>query len=213
MKLESLLKPIKYLDESIILRQYTKLGQKIRINEGRKKYQVGLGLWTAYVGLTTSSNTQLFGQEFYLASYFALGYKDGCYNIKGISGRFDDEINSGEEVINKEKYSFSRYNSCVRLPAFLFGIGLIGKFGIDLVNSIKNKTPIAPESCYALLDGLGHLSLASSMYLKETNPKLLERAPLWKRAYESLRGKMSLLIPSPITASDCMKDNIEKFIN
>ena len=197
MKLESLLKPIRYLDESIILRQYTKLGQKIKIDEGKRKYWAGFGLWTAYVGLTTPLNKLLFGTEFYLFSYLVAGYNDGAYNFEGILNWFKEE-DSESRVIDKEKNFRSKYNSCVRLPTFLFGVGLIGKFGVDLVNSVKNKTPIGPESYYALINGLGHLSLASSMYLKETNPKLLERVPLWKRAYESLKEKINLLTPSPI---------------
>jgi hypothetical protein len=88
----------------------------------------------------------------------------------------------------------------VRLPTFLFGAGLIGKFGVDVINSIKNKTPIGADSYYALLDGIGHLSLASSMYLKETNPKILDRVPLWKRAYESVKQGIKSLAPSPVPA-------------
>ena len=74
---------------------------------------------------------------------------------------------------------------------------LLAKTTLD-VNSIKNKTPLGADSYYALYGGLGHLSLASSMYLKETNPKLLERVPLWKRAYESLKEKIVSLAPSPV---------------
>lgn len=198
MRLESLLKPIRYLDEDVILRQYTKIGQKININEGKKKYQIGLFLWTGYAGLTTLTNIKLFGATFELSSYLLSGYNDGVYNIQGVSNQYEEEEGSESIVIDKEKNFRSKYNSCVRLPTFLFGIGLIGKFGVDLVNSIRNKTSVSPESCYALLSGLGQLSLASSMYLKETNPKLLEKVPLWKRTYESLKEKISSLVPSPI---------------
>lgn len=200
MKLESLLKPIKYLDESIILRQYTKLGQKIKIGEGNKKYHIGFCLWASYVGLTTTTNINLFGSGFEIASYLVSGYNDGVYNIQGVNNQFEDEEDSESMVIDREKNFRTKYNSCVRLPTFLFGVGLIGKFGVDLVNSVKNKTPMNNESYYALLSGIGHLSLASSMYLKETNPKLLEKVPLWKRAYESLKEKISSLAPFPIPA-------------
>jgi hypothetical protein len=198
MKLESLLKPIRYLDENIILRQYTKLGQKINIDKGKRKYGIGMGLWLGYHALTRFTNRELFGTGVEYADCFLLGLNDGAYNLQGIVEGFGEEETGESKAIDLNKNLYSKYNLYARLPTFLLGAGLIGKFGVDLINSINNQTPLGSDSYCALMDGIGHLSLASSMYLKDTNPKLLERVPLWKRAYNSLKEKISSLAPSPV---------------
>lgn len=202
MKLETILKPIKYLDEDILLRQYTKLGQRIDIDKGIKKYVIGEILWEIYlftsvIGLET--NIKLLGKSFNLNSYLILGINDKLYNLDGILGRFKEINNSSDSfALDKEKENYKKYNSIVRLPTFLFGVGLLGKFGIDVINSIKNRTPLESTSYYCLFDGIGHLSLASSMYLKETDPKLLDKVPLWKQALEYIQEKVSLIGQQPI---------------
>jgi len=195
MKLETLLKPIKYLDENIILRQYTKLAQKVNIDKGRKKYWIGEGLWASYIALSTRPNMELFGKNFDLGSYFAIAFNDGVYNFRGISGRFNETGSSEENILDPMEQFHKKYNSVVRLPTFLFGAGLVGKFGIDLINSITEKKQIEPTSWYCLIDGIGHLSLAASMYLKDTNPKLLDKVPLWKKALGYVKEKVSSFNP------------------
>ena len=48
-----------------------------------------------------------------------------------------------------------------------------------------------------LMLGLGALSQASSIYLKDRDPKLLEKKPFLKRAYESLKEKIADYMPQP----------------
>ena len=201
MKLEKLLKPIKYLDENVILRQYTKLGKKININEGKRKYWIANilnpGIYAPLVGFTNS--------HFKLSSLLALptialtSWNDQFYNAKGIIGRLKEEDKTSDSVaLDPLKERYRKYNSYARLPTFLFGAGLIGKFGVDLVKSIQDQTPLEPTSLYCLADGIGHLSLASSMYLKETDPKLLDKEPLWKKALNYIQEKASMLGPQPV---------------
>lgn len=203
MKLETLLKPIKYLDENVILRQYTKLGKKINIDKGKKKYVIGLGLdFGIYVWFGGPANRELFGSKFDWGDFFILGLNESMYNLMGLIG-FKESNSSDSIALDPQKEHHKKYNLKVRLPTFLFGAGLIGKFGVDLVTSIKNKTPLDAISYNFLLDGIGHLSLASSMYLKETDPKLLDKAPLWKKALDYIQEKASLIgqqpVPVPIT--------------
>ena len=198
MKLETLLKPIKYIDENVILRQYTKLGKKINIDEGKRKYWIAFGLTNGIYIAMGFANRKLFDTTFDTGDFVIIGMNDGAYNISGLRGQFKEDKTSDSVALNPLKESYIRYNSIVRLPSFLFSIGLIGKFGIDLVNSIKNKTPIEPTSWYCLQDGIGHLALASSMYLKETDPKLLDKEPLWKKALNYVQEKIDLLGPQPV---------------
>ena len=201
MTAEGLLKPIKYLDENVILRQYTKLGKKINIDEGKRKYWIGTGLWWAYAEFSflTNTNQKLFGGVFDWSSYFTLAFNDGRYNSAGIIGRLKEEDKTSDSVaLDPLKERYRKYNSYARLPTFLFGAGLIGKFGVDLVKSIQDQTPLEPTSLYCLADGIGHLSLASSMYLKETDPKLLDKESLWKKALNYIQEKASMLGPQPV---------------
>jgi hypothetical protein len=198
MKLERLLKPIKYLDENIILRQYTKIGQKINIDEGKRKYWIGFGLNLSYVNLSTTSNRALFGSAFDWTDFFLLSLQDAWYNLDGIFGRFKESNSANSIILDQQKERYKEYNSFVRLPTFLFGVGLIGKFGMDLANSIKNKNALEPTSYYCLFDGLAHLSLASSMYLKETDTKLLDKTPIWKKALNYAKEKIDSLNPVPV---------------
>ncbi len=203
--LETLIKPVKWLDESVLLRQYTKLGQRMNIQEGDNKALIAGTLWifgylpTMLVNAFTGGVTQ---RVLNATSFVTLGANDGLYNGELARGEIKDEevSDSTSQIIDPQRYFHSKYNSYVRLPTFLIGLGLVGKFGFDVINSIKNKTPMGSESYHYLIAGLGHLSLASSMYLKETNPKLLDKAPFWKRLYESLKEKISSLVPSPIPA-------------
>jgi hypothetical protein len=206
MKLETLLKPVKYLDENIILRQYTKLGKRINIDVGKRKYRIASllnpGILFFSSGLT-NSHKNLFG-PFFLPTLALLDWGDQSYNVKGLYGKFKEEDKTSDSIaLDPLKEKYRKYNSIVRLPTFLLGLGLIGKFGIDAVNSIKNRTALEPTSWYCLQDGIGHLSVASSMYLKETDPKILDKVPLWKQALEYVKEKASLIgqqpVPVPVT--------------
>jgi hypothetical protein len=200
MKLETLLKPIKYLDENVILRQYTKLGKKINIDEGKRKYNLGLSLWLACTALSYfgKSNENLFGKNFSTGLAIMTLPNDGYYNCYGGLVGDKNSITSDSIALDPIKEKYRKYNSFVRLPTFLFGVGLIAKFGIDLVNSISNQTSLESTSWYYLSDGIGHLSLASSMYLKETDTKLLDKVPLWRRALKYVKEKIDLIGPAPV---------------
>jgi hypothetical protein len=200
MKLETLLKPIKYFDENVILRQYTKLGKKINIDEGKRKYDVGFFLWCLYSGLSlvSESHTRLFDKNFAISSILITAPNDGYYNCYGGLVGDKDSTTSDFIALDPIKEKHRKYNSFVRLPTFLFGAVLIAKFGIDLANNITNQTSLEAPSYYCLFDGIGHLSLASSMYLKETDTKLLDKVPLWKQALEYIKEKASLIGQQPV---------------
>jgi len=197
-KLKYVMRPVKYLDEQV-LRHYTKLGQKINIDDGKRKYWIGLGLNTFNMQTSGPINRVLFGPAVDFASFLGLQYADAVYNWRGIFGfvKDDSEI-TDEKAIDSETYYQKRYNSFVRLPVFLGSVGLIGKSIADLVGSYSNGTPLDPTSSICLVEGISYLSLASSMYLKETDPKLLDKVPYWKKAYEWLKEKARELAPSPI---------------
>ncbi|MEK6913773.1 MAG: hypothetical protein AABW47_03835 [Nanoarchaeota archaeon] len=197
MKLETLLKPVKYLDENVILRQYTKLGQKINIDEGKRKYKVGLALDILSIPLIMISNKEIFGGNISKVAFFS-GVADWNYNGLGILGAFGENKTSETIAINPFQEILSKWNKYWRLPLFLTGVGLIGKVGLDFANSLMNNTEVHATDYYALCNGIGCLSLASSMYLKETDTKLLDKSPLWKKALNYVKEQISLIGPQPI---------------
>lgn len=195
MKRESLLKPVKWLDEQV-LRQYTKLGKKFKLDERRRKYFLGAMLWGAHVVICGTTGIRLFGLIEFPARVI-LNVPDFAYNFSGIRSEVNEEATSDARAINPVVHFYQTFNSAVRLPTFLGGAGLVGKFGLDLFKYITRGEPPEPQSYNSLMYGLGLLSLASSMYIKEQDPKLLQKKPLWEKAYSWIREKVSSLSPEP----------------
>ena len=196
MGLESLLEPVKLADEQL-LRQYTKVSKKFNLYEGRKKYFVGMGLWIAQTFMCSAAGDQLIGDAEFPARML-LTIPDGTCNLYGVVFGIEDESTSETISIDPLTNLYRKFNSVVRLPTFTAGVGLVGKFGADLFNYLTNGEPIDSNSYNCMIYGIGLLSLASSMYIKGTDPKLLDKEPVWKRAYEWVREKINFLVPQPV---------------
>ncbi len=202
MSLEDLLKPARWADE-LVLRQYTKAGRKLKLDGEKRKYWVGFGLNTTFSYLTGPSARALFGPIFDQFSWFVIGLMDGVYNFRGIFGFVKEENVSDTQAVDPLNHFYRKYNSIIRLPVLAAGVGIVGKYGLDLFNNVVNGVPMDSDSHYYLEYGLGLLSLASSMYLKEMDPKLLQKQPSKVKAffiglYEKAKG----LVPSPDPAPE-----------
>lgn len=201
MSLESLLGPAKWMDEQV-LRQYTKVGKKFHLDEGRRKYWAGLILWHIHVVLSVGTGKQLIG-NFEPPVRISLNVPDCGYNLNGAMGNIKDETSSETRVKDPIKYIVQTINSIERLPIFAAGVGLVSRFGVDLFNHVTNGEPIDTDSYNGLTYGIGLFSLASSMYIKEMDPKLLQKQPskvksFFKGLYEKVKG----LVPSPDPAPE-----------
>ncbi len=199
MALESLLKPLELVDEGV-LRGYTKLSKQLHLMEGRKKYFVGVGLWTNAVVIHGFTAKSIFGGLFAPES-FLMGLSSGAdllYNIEGIIGKSENEETTTESrAANFDLFLYKIINKNIRPFVFLTGIGFVGKFSFDLLNYTLNNEPLESKSYNELMYGVSLLSLASSMYIKNTDPKLLGKDPMWERAYNYLKDKASNLTPKP----------------
>ena len=83
------------------------------------------------------------------------------------------------------------------------------KGGINLADYLINQEP---NSLNNVLDDLSlgytFFGIASSMYVKESNPKMLDKAPAWKRAFNSAREKVAEYFAKPIPVTvDCRGKN------
>lgn len=131
---------------------------------------------------------------------FALTYAyDVAHNLYGLSGLSKEEYTSDTITRNPAANKFKTVDRFVRLPTFAAGLGFIAKGGYDVFRSIALNEPLDPNLHLYFSTGLGLLGLSSSMYLKDRDPKLLEKQPS-----ENLIGKMLNKIrfvpkPSPAT--------------
>ena len=156
-----------------------------------------MGLWVIHVEISRVIGNQLFGAAEQTVRIL-LNAPDMAYNIFGAVGIIRDETTSETKAVNPIMDLYMKFNSVVRLPIFTAGVGLVGKSGIDLFNHVTNGKPIDSNGYNCLMYGIGLLSLASSMYIKNTDPKLLQKEPLWKKTYNWCKENAGSLIPHPL---------------
>lgn len=195
--IEDILKPVKFLDEAV-LKQYSRLTKKWEA-KGRSKYSLAhvFQLPTIPAGLyfVNSYNLSPNGSPL-------LGMLWGAELGSNISEPSTRRDVSSDGTMVESNSPIARFYKKVadvtRLPLFISGAGLMAKGGFDLVDYTRTKNP---ES---LKDALSEMSLgysffgnASSMYVRDSNPKLLDKTPAWKTAYDFVKEKVSGIVPEP----------------
>lgn len=213
MALNDYLAPIKWTDEQI-LKQYTKVSKKFNLDVGKKKYFVSGGLWVVHFTTCATTGSQLFG-SMEEPVRIMLGFSDFGYSFYGMIWPLDNEDLSDKvkTAVNPVTHLYRKLNSVVRTPTFVGGVGLVGKFGVDLFNYVANGESMDENSYNSLTYGIGLLSLASSMYIKDTDPKLLDKKPFWKKAADYVKDKLSSQhVPVPAQIPPNSKTSIEDYI-
>jgi hypothetical protein len=191
MTLQSLLKPIKFVDEQIE-RQYAKIRKGI--------FNKGINLY----GITTPMNLMFIPTPAVitgLAGGLIGGLYGGCdfaRNIEGLFSNKQDEIADGTIAIKKDTHIMGKVTNSLRLPVFLIGASLTATGICQLVNSyVLSKEPDSGEGIQNLMSGIGWLSQASSIYLKNSDPKLLDKESIWARTNRWAKSKIKSLSPRP----------------
>lgn len=189
MSLDDLLKPAKWADEQV-LRQYTKVGERI---PEEKLYQVTMGLH-----LLGHLGSVILPQPLPLGYGGIVALPDCLLNIDGLMGNPPTSISGDALIVNPDSEGYLKVTRLSRLPLFLTGISLLGKVAYDTANYFTTGEPFE-SGTYAqqALSGVGFISMASSMYLKEMDPKLLDKAPFWKTAYNWAKERVKSLAPEP----------------
>ena len=182
--LESLLKTI---DEEI-LRQYTKIGKNI---PDEKLYVASL--LPSFLGKAfTTAGSQLVAMAAGMSPYNYGAWSlvngmaqmpDLLYTALGSMGLFGKKSSSSAIAVHPVENTFKIYNRYIR--QFVFGAG-----GLCLLKAGYDFMTGDPSGSEALL-GLGYLSSASSMYLKDRDPALLEKASV----FEKLFSPQHVLVP------------------
>lgn len=121
----------------------------------------------------------------------------------------DDVHDSGVVAVNLGKHFYRMVDRTLRLPAFLAGTSLVGKVVFDVFRYGWSSTD---DGMY-LRTGLGLLGLASSMYLKERDPKYLESGhERIKSMINKLATKAGDYIPRPFPSPRPNFQNLESIL-
>ena len=176
MSLESLLKPLQWADEQV-LRYYTKKAEAWE-EQGRSKYSLA----HLYNLSGTAANMAFMLQEdlyFVIgAGILALQSVDFARNF--VQERYEPEANT--ETIAKPPISYDitkKVSAVARLPMLITGVGLMIKGIAHFVDYIQHKNPeSAANALYMCSFGYALIGTASSMYIKDSDPKLLEKKPV-----------------------------------
>jgi len=196
MSLELVIESVKKLD-GLIQKQYTRLGQKIPDEHLYKVTSVanilgvvGASNWGSYL----SCPPYLVG----LINGFILE-ADFVYNMEGLTGHIYKNIGESKAIDPVINF-FHNYNKVVRLPIFLIGMGFLGKGVLDVANYVVNNEPLNNNTAMNIITGAGFLSSATSMYLKDQDPKSLKKSESRiKNLFVDLyrKAKESIHLPSP----------------
>ncbi len=213
MSLEALLKPFKAVDEAL-LKQYTRFSLWMEEKYVPKVFHPEFGYAVALLPPVISSvinpgksiikiddvgllEMAIAAPTFVVTSMLLpLFIHDMVYSYRWSKDNYDnDNCSSSFVAADPFNHYSQKFQRIVRLPLLLGGLYL-GYKGI--------KPAILEDNNRGLNAGIVFMSLevglATSMYLKDTNPKLLDKEPAWKRAYKWLPEKAQSLVhrPAPV---------------
>lgn len=199
MKLEKLLAPIKAIDEEI-LRNYSKITKKWE-DKGRNKYKLSMmcNIPTWFFGIGTSELLYTLG-----ISGYSKGYDCGQNLIGLLTGEHNkgtQEQKNGFVVTNPYFYNMEKIMKLIRMPLFLGGSASMIKGAINLYNSFANNEQTALGEAFQDFQlGVTFLGLTSSIYIKGSDPKVLDKKSLWDKTKDlayNTKEKIKDLIPNP----------------
>jgi len=176
MSLESLLKPLQWADQQV-LRSYTKQAENWE-EKGRSKYSLAhLYNLTA----TAANMTFMLQADLYLVMGTGLlAVQSLDFGRNYVKERYESEVNDGATAKAPLGYEFSKNISTVaRLPMLVTGAALMIKGIAQLADYLQTKNPESVmNAMYLCSFGYALMGTASSMYVKDSDPKLLEKKPL-----------------------------------
>lgn len=214
MKLESLLKPLKIADEEI-LRQYTKLTKKWE-DKGHSKYSLSVIPGFLSLGVKISPIFDLYYLNFpetflSLIESPASGVNfvhDTIGLITGTHPKGVEDNGNGRIINDKFSFYYEKITKITRMPSFLWGLYFSANGVYNLYDSFVNNDSVSfMEGISNLTFGINSLGLSSSIYIKNSDPKLLDKAPFLKTAYENVKEKIRSLAPQPIPEPALFSEN------
>ena len=219
MDLESILRKAWAETDQEILRFYTKMGENIpdeNLYKTATKWLLGTripqfslaGCGVVYfmthyspeiINNVSSSHslTEILGRSIFTGMKGILFGIDLWHNILGLTGVFPTAETDVQTRGSYFKEKFQKISRALRLPVVALGLYETGKSCFDVYQTVEGDKFFG----YIISDGasaIGLFGLATSMYLKDRNPKLLKKDPFWKRAYGAIAEKIGDYSPQPV---------------
>ncbi len=192
MTLDEILKPVKFVDEQI-LRQYTKLTKKWE-DKGRSKYTLAIlfnaPAWVLPMRIGLGGN--------FMFALF-MGYDMGTNILGKINPHILEHYNSDNKIAkNPNVVILDVVKNTTKLPFFTIGSTYFVKSGIQFYNYFFHNEPTLQNAVYDLTTALGFICVSSSQYIKNSDPKILEKESFWKTAYNKITERIKSLVPNPL---------------
>ncbi len=215
MSLETLVNGYKAVDQAV-LKQYTRLGQHI---PEEKLYKVTTGL--NLIGLVTSLGLTLTYESIakipplLLSGWF--NAVDFWLNVSAREGKLPSQQATDSTVsIDHFTQDFLSATRRARLPCFALGLGFLGMLCYDGIQDVVYDNFVSGmEYVRDSLGAISFLSFASSMYLKDQDPKLLQKKPSRVKAfvkglYERAKEKLSPApVPVPVAGYTVLEEAVD----
>ncbi len=169
------------MDEQV-LRQYSNIGQRLE-DKGIKPEYVGLGA-TAFMGYSLTA----------AAIFEAFACLDKIRNGNNVA--------SGAIIQNLKTKIFTSWGRTVRFPTFGLAVGLFATGMYNLISGLINKDNSSlAEAAPWLFYSLGTIGIPSSMYLRDRDPKLLDKQSIWKTVIGWAKNKVAPQpLPEPVAS-------------
>ena len=220
MSLETLVNGYKAVDQAV-LKQYTRLGQHIP-EEKLYKVTTGLSLVGVVGGLTSLTYyiDNFFGAPTsYFVAVISTSFPMGLSfsgDLLGLLGHpLEPKSTDSVKVVNPVHKIISTVIQKSRLPYLTISVGFLGMLGYDVAQDVIYDHFIpAVDYVKDAFGAVGFFSSASSMYLKDQDPKLLEKKPSRVKAffiglYEKMKGTPSP-VPVPVAGYSVLEHSLSK---
>ncbi len=176
MSLESLLKPLQWADQQVLC-YYTKQAEAWE-EQGRSKYS--LAHFYNLSGTAANMGFILQGDLYFVIGTGILALQSLDFGRNFVRERYESEVSDNTATKAPTSYEIAKkISSAARLPMLITGIGLLIKGIVNVVDYLQSKNPeSASNALYLCSFGYALIGTASSMYIKDSNPKLLEKKPV-----------------------------------
>lgn len=197
MTLDSLVRPFKFVDEKIHA-QYEKWGSELDKQDPVLRYKTAF--WTnliftplVYIGLTDQSTMA----EALLVLAPAYTGIDCGVGIRYMEGEGSKETADGAIAKNPRLEKLMTFLRLGRTPVLLSGVYSLGTGAYEIIDGLVNNSMTYNPYLSTTL-GMGLIGIASSAFLKDRDPKLLEKKPSYNWAQNVLVSITPTPQPKPI---------------
>ncbi|MBI2146126.1 hypothetical protein HYU22_02190 [Candidatus Woesearchaeota archaeon] len=131
-----------------------------------------------------------------------MGYLHGNQlAVDNITKSYGEDFNATDSSI-AENFNWQKgFDRLTRTPFFITGLSFAVVGFYEVITGLRHSdNQTISNGLNSLAHSVPFLGVASSQYVKDADPKLLNKQPFWKTAYDWAREKVSSLTPQPAPA-------------